>query len=251
MSIKDYEIFKNLTFDKFKEMAADPALSKYQKIGFPDSYRTGYEEQIFSDIKTKLKNLLNKNQVILDIGPGCSDLPRMLIELCRQNNHTLILIDSKEMLEQLPEESFIIKIPARYPDCRELFQNYSNKINVILCYSVLHYIFAEGNIFDFIDKSLLLLAPLGEMLLGDIPNVSKRKRFFSSDNGIKFHQQFTQTNEIPSVKFNNIESEQIDDAVVLGIISRCRNFGLDAYLLPQNEQLSMANRREDILIIKP
>jgi hypothetical protein len=48
-----------------------------------------------------------------------------------------------------------------------------------------------------------------------------------------------------------VEDLKIDDGVVFGIMQRYRNFGFDTYLLPQNEQLPIASRREDILVKKP
>jgi hypothetical protein len=48
-----------------------------------------------------------------------------------------------------------------------------------------------------------------------------------------------------------VETKKIDDGVVFGILQRYRNFGFDTYLLPQNDNLPIANRREDILIKKP
>ena len=61
----------------------------------------------------------------------------------------------------------------------------------ILSYSVLHYVFVESSIWSFLDTSLDLLAHSGEMLIGDIPNISKRKRFFASPQGIAHHRAFT------------------------------------------------------------
>ncbi|MEA1967683.1 MAG: SAM-dependent methyltransferase, partial [Thermodesulfobacteriota bacterium] len=193
-----------------------------------------------------------KKQVVMDIGPGCSDLPHMIIELCRKNQHSLILVDSKEMLSNLPDESFITKVPCYYPEeCPWIFEKYFNKINVILSYSVLHYIFTEQNLFNFVDMSLSLLADEGEFLIGDIPNVSKRKRFFNSPNGIKYHKLFTGKNEKPDIQYNTSEPGIIDDAIMFSIMMRCRNAGFDSFILPQANDLPMANRREDILIIKP
>lgn len=247
-----YDKFKDLRFKDFKILARDKNLSKYEKIGFPDSYREGMEENIFADIKGKLGNLCKKKKVIMDIGPGCSGLAFMLIELCEKNGHTLILIDSKEMLNHLPDKSFITKVPSFYPnECKWIFDEYKNRVDSILTYSVLHYVFAESNLYDFVDQSLGLLAENGEMLIGDIPNISKRKRFFSSQNGVRYHQNFTKTEEIPKVEFNTIETGLIDDAVIYSLLMRCRNSGFDAYLLPQAEDLPMANRREDILIRNP
>src|SRR5258708_30542344 len=170
--MSDYDRFKDLDFEGFKRLALDENLSQYQKIGFPNAYRQGYEELIFEDIRAKLPNLSGKQQTIVDIGPGCSDLPRKLIDLCREREHRLILIDSAEMLDQLPNESFITKVAGFYPnDCVELVKEYAGKVNALLTYSVIHYVFVEASIFSFLDKSLELLAPSGHMLIGDIPNI--------------------------------------------------------------------------------
>jgi len=242
----------NLTFERFRKNAKDPNLSKYEKIGFPNSYRDEKEEYIFMNIMSNLENIHKTNQVVMDIGPGCSNLPLMFIELCRVNNNKILLVDSKEMLDLLPSEDFIIKIPAYYPDdCLWVFEEYREKINSILSYSVLHYIFDEGNIFSFLDKTLGLLAEEGECLLGDIPNASKRNRFFSSTKGIKFHKNFMNVNEEPKVECNKIRDSQIDDSIILSILLRCRLSGFDAYVLPQPRLLSLENRREDILIRRP
>ncbi len=243
--------FSNLSFEDFRSMAKDSSLSIYEKIGFPDSYRENKEEIIFKDILSKLPDLSRNRKCVLDIGPGCSHLPKMLIDLCQQQNHFLILLDSKEMLDHLPDKEGIKKIIGFYPDCYPQLDSWKGKIDIILCYSVLHYIFVEAGFFRFIDRSLELLAEGGSMLIGDIPNISKRKRFFSSQNGIHFHQAFTGKNEIPKVDFLQIEEDKIDDAVILGLIMRVRNQGYDAYWLPQDEKLPMANRREDILIARP
>lgn len=248
----DYDRFKNLTFEDFRRLAKTDTLSRYEKIGFPNAYREDREESIFKDISSKLSNLNKDSQIVIDIGPGCSGLPFMLVDLCRRQGHSLVLIDSREMLDHLPGEPFITKVPAYYPrECEWLFDEYDGKVNAILSYSVLHYVFAEGNVFEFLDRSLSLLAERGEMLIGDIPNISKRKRFFSSQSGIRFHQQFTGSDEIPAVEFNKLEPGQIDDALILSLILRCRDAGFDAYWLLQADELPMANRREDILIRRP
>lgn len=251
MEPKPTEKSKEVTFDEFKSLAGDESLSAYEKIGFPNSYRHGKEELIFQDIVRKLPNLNKDGQTVLDIGPGCSGPAFMLIEWCRVRRNELVLVDSQEMLSHLPDEPFMEKVVGRYPDeCGEILAKRRGNVNVIICYSVLHYIFAETNLFDFLDQSLSLLADGGEMLIGDIPNISKRKRFFSSAAGIRFHQNFTGTSEVPSVDFKAVETGKIDDSVLLALLLRARNAGFDAYLLPQRDDLPMANRREDLLIIK-
>lgn len=247
----NYRRFSNLGFNDFRRMASDKDLSKYEKIGFPDEFREGFEQHIFEDILQKLPCLSQNNKHILDIGPGCSDLPKLLIDLCQNNHHQLFLIDNEEMLALLPDSGQLHKEAAYYPNCPALMKSLHGKVDAIICYSVFHYLFVESNIFDFLDRSLELLAPGGRMLIGDIPNASKRKRFLSSDTGKSFHKCFMQTEEDPVIMYNTIEPRSIDDGVVLGLLIRARNAGFDAYIMPQDESLPMANRREDLLIIRP
>ncbi len=244
--------FEDLSYATYRKLAADESLSEYEKIGFPNSYRKGYGAAIFADICAKLPKLATPKQTVLDIGPGCSEVPRLMIEFCRQQEHTLILIDAPEMLDQLPDEPFITKIPAYYPkECPQLFADYAGKIDVAIAYSLLHIAFAEGILYPFVDQTLPLLADGGQWLIGDVPNVSMRKRFFSSPNGVRFHQQFMNTTDEPEVRFNLPEPEQIDDALLFGLLLRVRAAGFDSYILPQPESLPMANRREDLLVLKP
>jgi hypothetical protein len=252
MSDSNSERFFDLKFDDFRRLAQDQSLNPIEKVGFPTAYREGKEELIFQDIVNKTSNLVLGGQTVLEIGPGCSKPAFMMIDLCRQQGHKLILVDSPEMLDQLPNEDFILKIPGRYPmDCTSLFEEYIGCINAIVTYSVLHYIFVESSVFDFVDQSLSLLAEGGQLLIGDIPNVSKRKRFFSSPSGVRFHQTFTGTTGQPDVHFNTLEVGKLDDAVILSLLARCRLSGFDAYILPQLSELPMANRREDLLAIRP
>jgi hypothetical protein len=248
----DFSRFSHLTFNDFRRLAQDDSLSRYEKIGFPDSYREGKEERIFADICAKLTRLKGDPGVVVDIGPGCTDLPLLLIDLCRQQGHQLILIDSEEMLAQLPDEPGVTKIAGFFPsDTYDRVQPYLGRVDVLLCYSVLHYIFVETSIFSFLDAACSLLGEGGQMLIGDIPNVSKRKRFFASSTGKAFHRAFMGEDADPEVVFNQIEMGKIDDAVVFSLLLRARAQGLDAFVLPQADDLPMANRREDLLILRP
>lgn len=248
----DYSRFQHLRFADFRRLAQDPSLSEYEKIGFPDSYRAGLGNAIFADIRRKLPHLERSGQVVLDIGPGCSDPARLMIDLCRQQGHTLILIDAPEMLDLLPDAPFITKIPAYYPDeCPQFCQDYAGRIDVINCYSVLQIIFDEGNVYRFFDRSLSLMASGAQFLIGDIPNISMRKRFLSSERGLEFQRVFMTTDEPPVVRFNTLESDQIDDAVLSSLVMRARLAGFNGYWLPQAGDLPLSNRREDLLICKP
>ena len=59
------------------------------------------------------------------------------------------------------------------------------------------------------------------------------------------------TDEPMKISYDEIESKQIDDKILLSIISIARKKGFDAYLFPQDSKLPMENRREDIFIVRP
>jgi SAM-dependent methyltransferase len=238
--------FERLTFDDFRALATDDSLSPYEKIGFPDSYREGAEEAIFEDIVAKLPALGDERKRFLDIGPGCSRLPRMLIELSARRGHRAVLVDSPEMLAQLPDAPHVEKLPGAFPEARP-----EGPFDAILAYSVLHYVFAEGDVHAFLDGALELLAPGGTLLVGDVPNVSKRARFLRGPAGLKFHRQLMDTDEPPPAHLTDPEPGQLDDAVVLGLVARARESGYDAYVMPLRPGLPLANRREDIVVTRP
>jgi hypothetical protein len=236
-------------YDDFKPLANDSSLSKYEKIGFPNSYRAGKEEAIFEDIVGKLKIKNKKDQVFLDIGPGCSDLPQLLHRHALSNGCKVLLVDSQEMLDQLPGNETSTRYAGRFPDdVPELLMTYQNRIDYIVTYSTLVCVFYDACMYKFLDAAVSLLKPGGVLLVGDVPNVSKRKRFFSSEAGKQFHREFMKTDEDPIVEHARLEPGQIDDGIIFGILQRYRGFGYDSFLLAQNEALPFANRREDIVI---
>lgn len=243
--------FADLTFDGFRDLAKDGSLSKYERVGFPDSYRAGFEPAIFQDILAKLPVLQEQGRIVIDIGPGSSDLPALLIQQCKARKHELVLIDSNEMLAHLPDSAGYKKVPGMFPKCMASLASYIGRTDAILCYSVLQYAYVDTNLFDFVDSALSLLAPGGRCLLGDVPNISMRKRFFASETGVRHHQAYIGSDERPDVRFNTMEQGHIDDAVILSLVQRARSAGFHAYIVPQSPDLPMSNRREDLLFVRP
>ncbi len=248
----DHKInYKDLSFDDFKELAKNPKLSKNEKIGFPDSYRHNKHENIFIDIQKKISGLNKKNQTILDIGSGCGFLAEEIINHCIKNMNTLILIDSEEMLSHLPNIKCIKKFSGKFPYIENnFFRLYERKCNVLIVYSVIQYPFEEGNALDFLNKCLDLLAPNGEMLIGDIPNISMRNRFFKSENGKIYHVEYKDKNSSDHPPIEK-EDGKINDNFILMLLDHFRSRGYHAWVLPQSSDLPMSNRREDVLIRKP
>jgi 2-polyprenyl-3-methyl-5-hydroxy-6-metoxy-1,4-benzoquinol methylase len=237
-----------LTFDDFKNRAKDKSLSKWEKIGFPDSYRKDSEQLIFEDISDKCNIEQEDVKTILDIGCGCGDLVTHFISNAIQLDKKLYLIDSKEMLDNIEiNHNNIIKIDGYFPNVNSLADK-NIFFDVIVVYSVIQYPFLEQSIYSFIHRCIQLLKVGGRLLIGDIPNSSARNRFLNSDEGLEFKTTIKNTND--KMQFNHDETERIDDSIVLSILARYRNYGCETYLLPQKSGLPFANRREDILIIK-
>lgn len=236
-----------LTFNNFRERARSNDLSPIQKIGFPDNYRQGYEQAIVDDIFSKTDLNDRSGQAVVDIGCGCSDLVRLVIDQCRKQKHHLTLNDSAEMLALIKDTSGTKQVPGRFPDILPQLQ--LGSFDVVICYSVIPCVFSELNYIDFIHKSISLLKPGGKMLVGDIPNVTKRQRFLNSEEGKDFLKNAPANTDKGST-WQSDDTLKMDDAVVFSILTRFRNYGCETYLLPQSKTLPLSNRREDILIVK-
>ncbi len=243
--------YANLDFEGFRRLACEPGRSRHERVGFPDSYREGREAAIFDDMLHKLARLHDRDITVLEIGPGCSQLPVMLSAHGAKRDHQLLFVDSAEMLALLPDAPHVAKIVGAFPQALAGRGDLTGRVDVILAYSVMQYVFAEGNLWAAFDRCLDLLADGGELLIGDLPNQSMRKRFFASAAGERQHKAYIGRDEKPDVRFNRLEPGQIDDSVVLSLLMRARAAGFHAWVLPQPVGLPMGNRREDILIRKP
>lgn len=240
-----------LTYEKSRTLAKSTNLSRHEKIGFPDEYKEGYADFILDDIcsDAKLPMLRETKKVVVDIGCGCDELVNKIVEISKQNSHELYLLDAPEMLNLIDGISSQHKIPGKFPyeDTQFIYAN-MGRADAVLVYSVMMYVCVQDSIFNFLDSAVSLLAPGGRCLIGDVPNRSKRRRFFSSAEGIKTHQDYTKSNEVPVIKLWNLDYAQIDDSIVFAIMQRYRAAGYETYLLPQGKHLPMSNRREDIVV---
>jgi hypothetical protein len=251
MAEADSSRFADLTFESFRRMAADDSLSDNERIGFPESYRAAGDAAILADIEGKLPALAQSGRTIVDIGPGSAGLSRLTRERCAERGHSLVFVDSAEMLAHHPDGAGLTKVAARFPECPELNASHGGRADAVIVYSVIQYAFRDASIFEFFDAALALLAPGGRLLIGDVPNASMRRRFLASESGRAHHREYSGRDEDPEVRFNAIDRGEIDDAVMLSLLLRARSGGFHAWLVPQDPALPMANRREDVLIHRP
>jgi hypothetical protein len=243
--------YAGLDFEGFKELALSAERSAHEKVGFPDSYRRGRAGAILRDVASKLTVLRGRGKLVLDIGTGCSDVATSLIALCGARGHRLLLVDSAEMLSLLPDGPHLEKHPGRFPEEHAiLIEEHRGRLDAVLAYSVLQYVFVERDVSEFLDRALELLAPGGRLLIGDVPNHSMRRRFLASAAGARFHRRLTGRRDRPPLEAEGPEG-RLDDSVVLALLARARAAGFHAFVMPQRSRLPMANRREDLLVVRP
>src|SRR3954451_22221614 len=145
MGDAEYARFAELSFDDFRRLANDEQLSPYERIGFPDDYRKGYERAIFEDIGHKLGAIgSGSGSVVVDIGPGCSELPQMLRTTCEEHDHQLVFVALPEMLEHHADGPGLRKIPGRFPEVAAELDALRGAAAAVLAYSVLQYVFEDG-----------------------------------------------------------------------------------------------------------
>lgn len=231
----------NITFNDFRALATRDGLEPHQRIDDPLNERGDKFDAIVGDILEKLPALRERRRIIVDIGPGCGELPARMMAQSRQQQHRLWLIDSPEMLAHIPSASGIIKVAGKFPDNFGDLGAVHGKADAVLAYSMLHYVFEHDNVWEFLDRALALLAPGGRLLLGDVPNWSKRKRHFAAGNptgGVE-------------TRSDEIWPGGLTDAVLSGLLARATEAGFDAYLTPQPASLPWARRRVDLLFDRP
>lgn len=236
------------SFDDFKKLATDSSLASYEKVGFGAQHRKDTEAAIFPDFLSKLTRLGEPGITVVDIGCGCSLPARQLIEHCSAQGNRLVLVDSAEMLANLPNSPDVEKHSHQFPGDQRFLEAWRHKADVVICYSVIHAIYPYQNVFSFVDAAASLLRPGGQMLMGDIANLSKKSRFLSSDTGKAFHRQWS--GEEPPSQARWTEYDGFDDSVILHLMLRYRSMGMETYLLPQADGLPMNNTREDLLVCK-
>lgn len=235
-------------FDYYKEKASDNNLSDTEKVG-RYAKQAQDELNIFEDIKAKLPALSKEGTLIVDIGCGCSDPVKKLINNSRQHNNDLVLVDSEEMLNLLPDDDNITKVATQFPD-NDFVERYQGKADAIIVYSVFHCVYLENDFILFVDNLVKLLKSGGSLLLADLPNATKKKRFLSSDEGKAFHKAWSGDDNDPEVNWNQFEAGSLDDSLIMMLMSRYRQMGYETFLLPQQDCLPFSNTREDLLVRK-
>lgn len=219
------------------------------------------EPMIFADTIHKLR--VSRNERGLDIGCGCGTLAMLWDEKAKLENLQLTMLDFpavisrlKSTLKSKTKNNIINFISGIFPD--ELSEALEpESYDFIVLYSVLHYSDDPSNM---IDAAVNLLRPGGRLLVGDIPNISRKGRFLSTSTGRAFDASYHNIPLVEAKHFKNhhefVELQTntkdiaLDDRFILNTLNHWRDQGLDTYILPQPLDLPFSLTREDLLIIK-
>lgn len=203
------------------------------------------EKRILADVMAKLRLEANDDLLEIGCGPGGLLLPlSFFVRSATGVDHPNAIAAFRSRLgtggPKLIEGNFLdVAIPGAF--------------SKILIYSVVHYLSDERELLRFVDKAVGLLKPGGLLLLGDVPNADKKKRFLRTRKGREVMKAW----EKVAASFRGIPGPAmrpdpdliaIDDRILLSLMTRLRRQGHEAFLLEQPEGLAMCYSREDVLV---
>lgn len=220
--------------------------------------QTYAERFIPVDVIEKLE--ICEDDTVLDIGCGAGVLMFPISCVCKK----IYGIDNSSVIEKLkrgfvPGNVDFIAGSWLDIDPAVFFRGGYTKV---IIYSVLHCLKDLETAFLFVDKALEGLRENGKILLGDIPNIDKKRRFLQSASGKTFDEAFRKEQQLAQnveedFQRDNLKKEQIlqkaltvDDEVIQKLADHYHNLSCDVYLLPQKGYLPFGHTRDDRLIIK-
>ncbi len=208
----------------------------------------GAEKAILFDLVKKLDICQEDN--LLEIGCGTGNL---LIPLSFLVNRS-VGIDHQACVSKLMARIPLANLQCVGDDFLNLDILELGYFSKIVVYSVLHCLHDNASLYTFIDKSLSLLAPGGQLIFGDIPNFDLKQRFMTSLEGERFAMQWSQmmaSSEIKEPDFGEVKSAIVfNDEKVIELVGYIRSKGFHAYVVPQNPDLPFGHTREDVVVRK-
>lgn len=202
------------------------------------------EREIVRDVMAKLD--IRSDDSVLDIGCGVGLLAGPLSFIAS----SVTGVDHAEVIEVLRK---------RCPGVEALSGDFGEvnlgdrKYSKILIYNVAQALPDKQSVASFLKKALDHLHPGGRLLVGDMPNIDKKRRFQSTRFGVEFEKMWASRNGSSSTFVTDDllpEDRRIEftDEVVASIFLQVRSWGYDVFVLPQPEHLPWGFTREDLLI---
>jgi cyclopropane fatty-acyl-phospholipid synthase-like methyltransferase len=238
-----------ISFENFGLLAQKS--TDYTRIAGRYEYQKAAESLVVQDVLHKLN--LNSSDNCLDIGCGTGNILLPLSFFVR----SIVGLDNSHVIKAFTKRISIELTNIELISGNFLDVDIGETFDKILVYSVIHYLKSKEEVLEFINKASNLLKPGGKLLVADLPNFSKKKRFKSTTHGKEFEKEWgkiTANQSTPKRKNIKLEQDnenvQLDDHLILSILGEMRIKGFNSFLLPQAPELPMGYTREDILIEK-
>jgi SAM-dependent methyltransferase len=205
------------------------------------------EKLILPDVLAKMG--LGPADDVIDIGCGSGLLLIPLSGLV----HTVTGVDHRDVIDCLQRRFSAPSVTFIGGNFLEL--NIDRKFSAAIAYGVVNYMCTIDELYAFVDKATDLLAPNGRLLIGDIPNQDRKRRFLSTDAGRLFDERWRkQMAEVrqPALPSGSVDRDLLiySDKIVIELVLRLRRNGFNAYVLPQPPELPFGWSREDILVTR-
>ncbi len=235
----------NSFMDKFSDD------SKRLKSTLNASGRFSFQKGEMKRIVPEILNILDlkPNESLLDIGCNCGDITIPLSFMCDK----VTVIDGIGAIERLKQRTSDYD-NFTYIEGDFLTTDMSGSYDCILAYSVLMYIESFEDKLEFILKAAGLLKSGGRLLVGDIVNNDRKRRFDNSEKGKEIGKIYRENLEnltqedIIKLEHDKPVENILSDVQLMKILYKVREMGYESYLLPQNIQLPFGYTRDDILI---
>lgn len=240
------------TFEQYGELA---------KTGFSEHviagrYRIHAENEPFliKDIITKLDLQPSDNLLEVGCGPGNVLIPlSFMVKSATGIDHENVISCLVDRFSDTRLKAVATNFLDYEPDTNETYDK-------ILINSVITALKNADEAIEFIEKACSLLAANGRLLIGDIANIDKKKRFMETTFGKDFNAEWQkrmsdtdsteQEGEAKSILCQDSEMLTPDDEFIIRLIRHFRRSGWEAFILPQPNNLPFGYTREDILIVR-
>lgn len=151
----------------------------------------------------------------------------------------------------------VIAYRHRFPNDTDFVERYANSVDAVMMYSVIQCLSKEQLQIDVSLAAVGLLRPSGRLLIGDIPNASKKGRFLASEFGKRFDREWRSSLPSQTPYWSESRANEAlafpnpqDDVSVVSLTLELRSAGFESYLLPQPEGLALNWSREDLLVVR-
>lgn len=242
--------WENLNLKLYADIAPS-AISQSAKAGRNGLASDGeVEKMILDDIWNKISQ--KSNQDVLDLGSGCGPLASLIMERCISSSHSLTMMDQGPVISEIVNfknySSDIKLLRGIFPYESNLLEN--QKFDSIILYGVIHY---ATDPIDFVYSLIEFLKPGGHLLIGDIPNSDKKRRFLLTDYGKQVDGEYRSAMRLGENVVIGVESTpplEFNDVLVTTILGLTRAKGYESFLLPQPLGLPFCFTRDDLLVVK-